>query len=404
MPAQFKYQAVADDGSTHEGVIAAVSALHVEEYLSQQKLLPITIAEVQERRPYSFFGLLKGSTYEDLIAFTNQLATLYRAGIPLLRALSLIRIGKETGRFNYVIYQLKVGIESGRQLSEIMADYPDIFSRVYTTGVAAGEESGKLDSTLDELAMMLEREMEIARQLKSATRYPMIVVGVIFAAAAVMMVYVIPKFIDFYGAFSAQLPLPTRILIGASNVVTHYWPIILGLLVTTGFGFRKLVGDPKGRAWFDRKLVQLPIFGDLIIKANVARFTLMFRILFRSGLPIIKSIDLLISAIKNTAISAELIILQDLFRKGQDISTSLDRFKYFPEMALQLISIGVESGSLDRTLEEVGNHYSKEVMYRSRQMTAIIEPILTVVLGLFVLILALAIFLPMWNLIKVFKG
>jgi type II secretory pathway component PulF len=151
-------------------------------------------------------------------------------------------------------------------------------------------------------------------------------------------------------------------------------------------------------------LLQLPIFGDLIVKANVARFTLMFRILFRSGLPIIKSIDLLISAIKNTAISAELIILQDLFRKGQDIGTSLDQFKYFPEMALQLISIGVESGSLDRTLEEVGNHYSKEVMYRSRQMTSIIEPILTVVLGVFVLILALAMFLPMWNLIKVFKG
>ena len=285
-----------------------------------------------------------------------------------------------------------------------MADYPDLFSRVYIAGVAAGEESGKLDQTLDELAIMLEREMEIARQLKSATRYPMIVVSVLVAAAAVMMIYVIPRFIDFYSSFTAQLPLPTRILIGISNFATHYWPLILGLIAAGVFGFRKLVANPQGRQWFDRRLVQLPIFGDLIIKANVARFTLMFRILFRAGLPIIKSIDLLISAIKNTAISAELILLQDLFRKGQDISTSLDKFKYLPEMALQLISIGVESGSLDRTLEEVGNHYSKEVMYRSRQMTSIIEPILTVVLGVFVLVLALAMFLPMWNLIKVFKG
>ncbi|MCM2271535.1 MAG: type II secretion system F family protein [candidate division Zixibacteria bacterium] len=404
MPAQFKFQAVSDDGATHEGVIVAVSAEHVEEYLSHQNLLPISISEVQDRRPYSLFGLFGGNKYEDLITFTNQLATLYRAGIPLLRALTLIKIGKETGRFNYVIYQLKVGVESGRQLSEIMADYPDLFSRVYIAGVAAGEESGKLDQTLDELAIMLEREMEIARQLKSATRYPMVVVSILVAAAAVMMIYVIPRFIDFYSSFTAQLPLPTRILIGISNFATNYWSLILGLIAAGVFGFRKLVADPQGRRWFDRRLVQLPVFGDLIIKANVARFTLMFRILFRAGLPIIKSIDLLISAIKNTAISAELILLQDLFRKGQDISGSLDKFKYLPEMALQLISIGVESGSLDRTLEEVGNHYSKEVMYRSRQMTSIIEPILTVVLGLFVLVLALAMFLPMWNLIKVFKG
>lgn len=404
MPAQFKYQAVADDGSTHEGVIAAASVQHVEDYLSQQRLLPITISEVPERRPFSLFGMLQGNTYEDLITFTNQLATLYRAGIPLLRALTLMKIGKVGGRFNFVIHQLRVGIESGRQLSEVMGDYPDLFSKVYIAGVAAGEESGKLDNTLDELAIMLEREMEIARQLKAATRYPLIVIGVLFLAATVMMVYVIPKFIEFYSSFSAQLPLPTRILIGASSLLTHYWPYVIAFFAAAAVGFRKLLSHPAGRIWFDRRLVSIPIFGDLIIKSNVARFTLMFRILFRSGLPIIKSIDLLIAAIKNSAIAAELVILQDLFRKGQDIGTSLDRFKYFPEMALQLIAIGVESGSLDRTLEEVGNHYSKEVMYRSRQMTAIIEPILTVVLGVFVLVLALAMFLPMWNLIKVFKG
>lgn len=404
MPAQFKYQAVAVDGSTHEGVIAAVSAQHVEEYLTQQRLLPITISQLQERRPLTLFGMLKSHTYEDLITFTNQLATLYRAGIPLLRALTLLKIGKANSRFNYVINQLRVGVESGRQLSEVMSDYPDLFSKVYLAGVAAGEESGKLDVTLDELAIMLEREMEIARQLKTATRYPLIVIGILFAAATVMMVYVIPKFIDFYSAFSAELPLPTRLLIGASNLLTNYWPYTLVLIVASVFGFRQMLNNPNGRAWFDRKLVSLPIFGDLIIKSNVARFSLMFRILFRSGIPIIKSIDLLTGAIKNSAISGELVILQELFRKGQDIGSSLDRFKYFPEMALQLMAIGVESGSLDRTLEEVGNHYSKEVMYRSRQMTSIIEPILTVVMGVFVLILALAMFLPMWNLIKVFKG
>lgn len=404
MPTQFRYKAVTEAGAHREGVITAVSAGHVEEYLAQQELTPVTIKELPERRPVALFGLLKGQDYEQLIQFTNQLATLYRAGVPLLRSLALIRIGKSGGRFNYVVDQIRMGVESGRQVSEVMAEYPDIFSRVYIAGISAGEESGKLDLVLDELANMLEREMEIGRQLKTATRYPIIVVAVILLAAAAMMTWVIPKFTEFYGAFNADLPLPTRILIGASTLTTRYWPILLGLLVAGGFAFKKLLENKKGREWFDTKLVQLPIFGDLIIKSNVARFCLMFRILFRSGLPIIKSCEILMATVKNTAIAAEISALEELFRKGQDISLSGGKFKYFPEMALQLLSIGVESGSLERMLDEVGNHYSKEVMYRSRQMTAILEPILTVVLGVFVLIMALAMFLPMWNLIKVFKG
>lgn len=404
MPAQFKYKAIAGDGASREGVITAVSSAHVEEFLTQQDLIPVAIKEIPERRPIMLFAMLKGQDYELLISFTNQLATLYRAGVPLLRALALIRIGKVRNRFNFVIDQLRMGVESGRQLSEVMADYPDIFSGVYIAGIAAGEESGKLDLVLDELSAMLEREMEIGRQLKMATRYPIVVVTVILLAAAAMMTWVIPKFMEFYGAFNADLPLPTRILIGASTFTTRYWPIVLGILVAFGFGFKKLLEHKQGRRWFDRKMVELPIFGDLVVKANVARFCLMFRILFRSGLPVIKSCEILVATVKNTAIAAEITALEELFRKGQEISLNTGQFRYFPEMALQLMSIGVESGSLERMLEECGTHYSKEVMYRSRQMTQILEPILTVVLGVFVLIMALAMFLPMWNLIKVFKG
>jgi MSHA biogenesis protein MshG len=404
VPTQYKYRAVTTGGDEHSGIITAVSQEQVEEYLSEQSLMPVSIKQLSESRGLSFFGMLKGSSYERLIAFTNQLATLYRAGVPLLKALSIIRIGEPTSRFNFVIDQIRVSVQAGKQLSESMADYPDIFSRVYISGIAAGEESGKLEQTLDELSGMLEREMEIGRQLKTATRYPIIVVSVIAAAFAVMMTFVIPRFVEFYKTFNADLPAPTRMLIGLSNILTHYWPLVLIAGVASFFMFRRMLSIPAGRLWFDRQLLKLPIFGDLIIKSNVARFSLMFKILFKSGIPIVRTIDILTSTVKNSAIAMDIRKLEELFRKGQDVSVNLKEFHYIPDMALQLMSIGLESGSLERMLDEIGNHYSKEVLYRSRQLTSLLEPMLTLVLGAFVLTMALAMFLPMWNLIKVFKG
>jgi MSHA biogenesis protein MshG len=406
MPSQtrYRYKAVAEDGSLEQGTIAAHSTETVEEFLSSRRLTPIKIAAVQERRPISLFGLLGGTDYEKLIMFTNQLATLHRSGIPLLRSLSLIRIGGPESHFNHVINHIRLNVQAGKSLSEAMSQHTDLFFKAYVATIAAGEESGKLEFTLDELSGMLEREMELGRQLKVATRYPVIVVVVIAAAFVVMMTFVIPRFMAFYDSFGATLPLPTRILMGISHLITGYWPAALGLVAAAGFAFRQLLGNEQGRLWFDRQILRLPFVGDLAIKGNVARFTLMFRMLFRAGLPIVRSVEVLQGTIKNSAIALEIKQMDDLFRKGQDITSSSAQFKYFPAMALQLMGIGLESGSLETMLEDIGVHYSKEVSYRSRQLTAIIEPILTLVLGAFVLLLALAMFLPMWNLIHVFKG
>jgi len=404
MPSQYKYQAVTEAGFTRTGVVSAQTSQQVEEFLAAQSLMPVKITPVRRARGGSLFSMFQGSEYERLIAFTNQIATLHRSGIPLLRALTLVKIPSPGDRFNFVIEQIRSAVQSGKLLSEAMAQHPDIFNPVYVAGVMAGEESGKLEQTLDELSAMLEQEMEISRHLKAATRYPMIVVGVIILAIVVVMTFVIPKFVAFYGAFNADLPLATRLLIRSSELIVRFWPIALGALIAFGFGFRYFLSRPAGREWFDRQLLKLPILGDIIIKSNVARFSLIFRILFRSGVPLVKSIDLLTSTVKNAAIVAEVRRLQDLFRKGQELSTRVGQFVYFPEMALQLMAVGLESGSLDKMLEEVGQHYSKEVQYRARHLTSILEPLLTLVLGVFVLLLALAIFLPMWNLIKVFRG
>jgi len=404
MPVRYKYRAISRDGQVHKGVVTSQSSELVEQLLANQNLLPIKIAPIEQSKTFTLFGFLKGVDYDKLISFTTSLSTLHRAGVPLLRALTIIKIGKENSRFNYAIEQVKLYVRSGKPLSEGMAEFSDLFSRAYVASVAAGEESGKLEYTLDELAEILEKEMEMNRQIKLAIRYPLIVVAVIIAAFVVMMTFVIPRFVDFYSSFGAEIPTPTRLMIFISNTVTQYWPLVLAGLVAIGITFKKIFSNKNGRLWFDRQLLKLPIFGNLIIKSNIARFAMMFKILFRSGLPIIKCLDILTATIKNGVIEQEINELEELFKKGKDIEVKPGNFKYLPDMSLHMMSIGLESGSLDEMLGEIGKHYSKEVAYTTRQLISVIEPILTLVLGVFILLLALAIFLPMWNLIKVFHS
>jgi len=404
MPTQYKYRAVSDDGRTHEGVFTAERNQQVLDHLAEQHLMPVSVEAVKATAPFSFWGFFGGAHYEDLIMFTNNLGTLYRAGVPLLKALSIIKIGAGEGRFNYAVSQIRLSLQSGVQLSSAMSEFDDLFPKFYIASVAAGEESGKLDEILDELAAMLERELELTRQIKSGVRYPVMVVLALIAAFIIMMAYVVPKFVDFFNAFNAELPIFTRLLIGTSRFFADYWPVLVGLVVVGVLAFRKAAHHEKSRLVIDGAMLKLPIIGRLIIKGNVARFSLMFRILIQSGLPIIKSLDILTGSVKNSVIAREIGRLRVLFAEGKDNRLTSEEFVCFPEMALQMISIGLESGSLERMLDEVGRHYSKEVQYTSSHLTSILEPILTVGMGGFVLLLALSIFLPMWYLIKVFKG
>jgi len=404
MPTQYKYRAVSEDGRTHEGLFTAERNQQVVDHLAEQQLLPVSIELVRPTAPFSFWGFFGGAHYEDLIMFTNNLGTLYRAGVPLLRALSIIKIGAPDSRFNYAVSQIRLSLESGVQLSNALSEFDDLFPKFYIASVAAGEESGKLDEILEQLAAMLERELELTRQIKSGVRYPIMVVIALIAAFVIMMAYVVPKFVDFFSAFNAELPIFTRMLIATSHFFAAYWPILVSLVVIGVFSFRKAARHEKSRLAIDGAMLKLPIIGRLIIKGNVARFSLMFRILIQSGLPIVKSLEILTGSVKNSVIAKEIGRLKLLFAEGKDNRLMKEEFVCFPEMALQMISIGLESGSLERMLDEVGRHYAKEVHYTSSHLTAILEPILTIFLGGFVLLLALSIFLPMWNLIKVFRG
>ncbi len=404
MPTQYKYSAVAEDGRRHTGVLPYDDRDLVLDKLRELRLTPISLEEISPKRPFSLFGFSGKRYYDTLIAFTSHLSTLFKAGVPLLRALSLIKVGGAGSYFSRTVSDIREQVQAGRSLSQAMRQYDDLFPRVYVASIAAGEESGQLDDILDELSVMLDKELGLTRALKSGVRYPLIVITAIIAAVLVLIMYVMPKFMAFYDQFRADLPLPTRILIGAHDLFAAYWPYGLGGLIVLVIGFKKLMSNQQFKHGFDSLLLKVPIFGNLIIKGNVARFTMMFHILFQSGLSIVFALELLADSIKNSAIGFEVRKMADLLRTGRDADLVKSEFRYFPELALQMITIGLESGSLPQLLKQISNHYSQEVEYTTKNITAILEPILTVVLGVFVLIMALAIFLPMWNLIKVFNG
>lgn len=404
MSDQYKYSAFTENGETKTGVVTADSTEQAVEILADRDLKPVSLKKIEDKRALSFWGFFSKPDYENLITFTNNLSTLYKAGIPILRILSLIKIGPAGSRFNTAISSIRYQMQAGQSLSKAMSEHRELFSDIYTTSIAAGESSGQLDRILDELSAMLENEMDLTRDIKSGIRYPIFVITAIGLAFLVLMTFVIPKFMSFYGAFNTELPLPTRIIMVISNFLTNYWPLIIAIIIAAVFGFVKLAGTVKGKLWIDRQFLRVPVLGQIIIKGNVARFSMMFSILFKAGIPIVQAAEMLKGSTKNSILSAEIGKLANLFREGQEHRLTATEFKFFPEMALQMIQIGLESGSLDQILSEIGQHYSKEVRYTTRHLTAILEPLLTLIMGGFILVLALAIFLPMWNLIKVFKG
>lgn len=404
MPKSFSYSAITPAGEKIKGRIQADNPKRVAAILSGQNLVPTSIKVRKTTSKLGLFGFMKSRLYEDLIVFTRSLSTMYSAGIPILRALSIIKVGDDNGYFNRALGGLRDSIQSGRALAESMADYPEIFPRVYRAAIAAGEHSGKLDQLLEALMVMLEKDLELNRQIKTAVRYPLFVLLAIGAAFAVLITFVIPKFVNFYSEMGADLPLPTMMMIQLNQFITSCWIFIVAGIIIGAIAIKYIYRTVSGRLFFDKKFLSLPVLGDLIVKGNVARFSFIFEILLKSGLPIVKSLELLSDIVKNSQLSAEINALADAFHRGSDFERIITGLRYFPEMALQMIRVGLESGSLEIMLHETAAHFSKEVDYKSRHLTSLMEPILTVALGIFVLLVALAIFLPMWNLINVFQG
>lgn len=396
----FEYKAINEAGVEVIEEMEASDANRVAEQLDKLGYLPIRIREKKGFGEIQLFSKKKTIKHADLIVFTNQLVTLLKAGVPLLSALEALVEQADNEALKEIIQKIYVNIESGLSFSEALGKHPKTFSELYVNSIRAGEMGGALDEVLERLALLMEHDQQTKSRIKSAVRYPIIVVVSLILAFTALMLLVVPKFINLFEKLGVDLPLPTRILIGFYTAVTSYWYLVLGSLVVAGAAFFKYIKTEKGAYQWDQFKISLPILGPLTLKTAMSRFTRMFETLNSSGLPILQTLEISAKTVGNLVVGKEIEKAALGILQGQGIAGPLSQGKIFPPMVIKMIAIGEQSGSLDDMLMNISRHYDTEVDYAVKNLTSMIEPILTVGVGVIVLFLALAIFMPMWDLTK----
>ncbi len=396
----FQYKAMSASGGVVQDELEAPNPAAVAEKLESLGYIPLNISR-KKGGSSKLFEKKPRVKDNDIIVFTRQLVTLLKAGVPLLSALEALSEQTDNPVMREVIGKIYIDIESGISLSEALAKHPTVFEDMYVNSIRAGEMGGALDDVLLRLADLIEYDRETRSRIKSAMRYPIIVVVSLIVAVIALMMLVVPKFIDMFTQMNIELPLPTRILIAIYEAMSNYWYIGIALIALMIIAFKLWVKTANGRLIWDNVKLKLPIFGPLLMKSYMSRFTRMFETLNRSGLPILQTLEIVSRTVGNAAIGREIEKATIGIRRGDGIAMPLKQSKLFPPMVVRMISIGEQSGSLDEMLHNISEHYEMEVEYAVKGLTSMIEPILTVGLGVIVLFLALAIFLPMWDMTKI---
>ena len=401
----YQYKARDRFGRKIASIMSADSENAVATKLAQSGYTPIQIKEVAERkRTTDIFARFRKVKFADLNVFTRQLAVLQRAGLPILLSLKAIEDQAENPVLKDAIVYIIRDIGAGSSLSDALSRHPRAFNTLYVNAVRAGETSGTLDNVLERLASMGEHDEQIRLRIKSATRYPLFVVIAIIIGFFVLTTFVIPRFANVYSQFSVALPLPTRILLGINKAVVNYWWLLLILIFGSIYGFVSFINTKKGRVWWDNLKLKTPIIGPIVLKLTMSRFARITGTLLRSGVPVLDIMDLASKGTGNVIISRIIENIGASVKEGKGMAEPMKLSGAFPPVVVQMVAVGEETGKLDELLLYVADYYNSQVDFTIKNLTSLIEPILIFILGLGVLFMALGIFLPMWNLMSLFKG
>jgi len=344
--------------------------------------------------------LEKKVTSMDVQLFSRQLYTLLKSGVPIMRGLAGLQESAISKSFAKVIKDLRESLDSGRELSAAMRRHPTVFSNFYLSMVRVGEMTGRLEEVFLRLFDHLEFDRGMRERVKAAMRYPTFVVIAMVAAMVIVSIFVIPQFAAVFAGFGAELPLMTRILIGSSNFMVTYWPSLLIGGIAAFFGWRAYVRSPKGQLWWDRTKLKIPIAGKIILKGTMARFARSFALSMKSGVPMVQALSVVAQTVDNAYLASRIDQMRDGVERGESILRTAVSAGVFTPIVLQMIAVGEETGSLDDLMDEIAQMYEREVDYELKTLSDQIEPIMITFLGIMVLILALGIFLPIWDLGK----
>ena len=401
----FAYKARDAGGKLIEGVLEGASSGGVADLLLGRGVTPVSIEETRARgqgNGNAALTLFKPRVqHVDILLFSRQIHTLLKAGVPIMRALNGLQESATNPAMKEVIRDVRESLEAGRELSVSLARHPKVFSSFYISMVRVGEATGLLDEIFLRLFEHLEFERFMREQVKSALRYPMFVVIAMAVAIVVVNLFVIPAFAKVFQGFGAELPLMTRLLLGFSDFMVTWWPAMLVALIGGIVTFRAWVGTHAGRMQWEALALRFPIAGKIVSKAAMARFARSFALSTRSGVPVMQALSNSAQTVDNSYIAAKIEGMRDTVERGESVLRASIASGFFTPVVLQMVAVGEESGALDDMMEEVGQMYQREVEYELKTLGQQIEPILIVCLGALVLILALGIFLPMWDLGKV---
>ncbi len=399
---QYHFQARSAQGQEVKGEINAATKDAVAAQLVGRGVTPIKIDEVSLGASYvrKINRLLGGEKVEpvDLIMFCRQMYTITKAGIPLTRGIRGLSASIKNEYFQEVLNNVAERLEAGVSLSQGLAHHPKVFSPLFISMINVGETSGKLDEVFQQIGADFERDEETKKRIKSAMRYPTFVTIALVGAIVAINIWVVPAFARMFEKFDADLPIPTKILIGTSNLFIHYWPYMLRCTVAAVVGGIYYVRTENGALVWGQYKLRLPIVGDLIDRGSMSRYARSFSLMLAAGVPITQSLNLCASAIDNPYLSLKIQKIREGIERGDSMLRTHLQAEMFTPLVLQMIAVGEESGQVDQLLSEVAEFYEREVDYDLKTLTDRIEPILIVVMAAFVTILALGIFLPMWNM------
>jgi type IV pilus assembly protein PilC len=406
MPETFQYKVKDKNGKLVEGSLEAENAQLVVSKLRSMGYVPIEIQQsggATLQRELKLPGFSDRVKLKDVAVFSRQFATMINSGLSLLRALNILAEQTESKALAEIANQVRMDVEKGSSLSQAMSKHPKAFGRLYVSMVRAGEVGGALDSVLLRLADTIEKQVELRRKVKSAMTYPAVVAILVLTIVAAMLLFVIPMFEGIYKQLGGTLPAPTQFLINLSKFLRKLWFVVFFGIIGGVFGFRKWIASEEGRKQWDAIKLKMPIFGKLVRKTALARFSRTLSALVRSGVPILESLDIVAETAGNHVVATAVRETQAAVKRGDPLSKKLEEHPVFPPMVVQMMAVGEETGALDEMLDKIADFYDQEVEATVDAMTSLIEPLLIVVMGVCVGGMIISLYLPMFNIIKLIK-
>jgi MSHA biogenesis protein MshG len=398
----YAYKGRSSNGQLVDGEIEGVSNSAVATTLMDRGLIPISIIEKKE--PFDVLGAIKDKfdlysvSIEEQLMFTRQMSALMRAGIPITRAIAGILESIENPLLIRALRDISEQLESGRNLSVSCARHPKVFSNLYISMIQVGENTGRLDEAFVQMGEYIDRNRRISNNISTALRYPTTVMIAISIAMVIVNLFVIPKFASFFEANNLELPWQTLFLLNTSKFFINYWVHLLVLSIAGFVAFKRYINTPAGRLWWDKLVINAPLVGSILHRAFMARFASSFAMDYSAGVPIVQAMGVISRSFGNEYISSHVINMREGIERGETLTRTANQTGMFTPVVLQMFSVGEEAGNLEEMMTFIADFYEEEVDYDVKTLSDKLEPLIYVAIGGMVLVLALGIFVPMWDI------